>query len=296
MKKSPGASRRHHKASAVYAALAFAGLLCTGATAQEPKRPSPPPATVPNMTAGETTLVCVGCPKPFDLDGHKEALKDLAANVFVAELRKALYMQDVVHQFESKAHFDNCDFDGGAGYIADLLTEADGHVQTMSTLKSKGDKDGMVESAKKAFFALGQALHAVQDFYAHSNYVELSKESAKKTQDMQVIAPWRKEWPEQLAKLKQQRLVSGFVFWGIPQLCPSGTISHADLAKDKATTKSGAVKVVHLQNQSQHQIALFLARKASEMFLADAFKRWPLLKEVNGELVAFEVLVDRRGI
>lgn len=90
--------------------------------------------------------------------------------------------------------------------------------------------------------------------------------------------------------------MSGFVFWGLPQLCPSGTTSHADLAKDNATTKSGAVKVAHLENQSQYRIALFLARKASEMFLADAFKRWPLLKEVNGDLVAFEVLVDRRGI
>lgn len=190
MKLSQSSSRRLR--GAVCAALVFAGLLCTAAAAEDPKRPNPPPATVPTMSAGETTFVCVGCPRPFEFEGHKEALKDLAANVFVAELRKALYMQDVVHQFESKAHFDNCDFDGGTAYIVSLLTEADGHVQTMSILKGKGDKDGMVESAKKAFFSLGQALHAVQDFYAHSNYVELSKEAAKKTLDIQVIAPWRK--------------------------------------------------------------------------------------------------------
>jgi len=288
--------KKPHGATAVCKALALAGWLCAANAAEEPKRPDPPPATIPNMAAGETTFVCVGCARPFELEGHKEALKDLASNVFVAEMRKALYMQDIGHQFESKAHFDNCDFDGSAAYIASLLTEVDGYVQTMSALKTRGDKGGMVESAKKAFFSLGQGLHAVQDFYAHSNYVELSKEAAKKPGDIPVIAPWRKAGQDQIAKLQQQGLVSGFVFWGLPQRCPSGTISHGDLAKDKATTKSGSVKVVHLQNQSQHQIALFLARKASEAFLADAFKRWPLLKEVNGELVAFEILVDRRGI
>jgi hypothetical protein len=28
--------------------------------------------------------------------------------------------------------------------------------------------------------------------------------------------------------------------------------------------------------------------------MADAFKRWPLLKEVNGENLAFELIIDQR--
>lgn len=274
----------------------LAALLCFTAQASEPKRPNPPPPVVPPISSGETTFACIGCPSPFEMDGHKEAMKDLASNVFVAELRKALFVQDTVHQFESKAHFDNCDFDGSIAYIASLQNEAHQHVQAASVSKSKGDKDAVLDSAKKAFYALGQALHAIQDFYAHSNYVEMSKATAKRTQDIPVVPVWKQEGREQISKLRTGGLLSGFVFWGVPQHCPTGTISHADLAKDKATTKSGTVKVAHLQNQSQHQIALFLARRASEMFLADAFKRWPLLKEVNGELVAFEVLVDRRGL
>ena len=53
--------------------------------------------------------------------------------------------------------------------------------------------------------------------------------------------------------------------------------------------------VPHLANTSHYKIASFLAREASLQFLAHAFKRWPLLKEINGENVAFETLVDRRN-
>lgn len=154
-------------------------------------------------------------------------------------------------------------------------------------LISSADLAGLEDSVRKAFFALGQALHGVQDFYAHSNYVELSKAQAKKTQDIAVVAPWRKSGKARIKEMGGARLVSSYVFWGLPQQCPKGSITHADLAKDKDSTRSGAVKVPHLQNQSQYQIAAYLARRASEMFLADAFLRWPLLKEVNGRLVAF---------
>lgn len=39
-----------------------------------------------------------------------------------------------------------------------------------------------------------------------------------------------------------------------------------------------------------------LAREASQDLIDDAFRKWPLLKEVNGKHMAFEVLVDRRGL
>lgn len=254
------------------------------------------PTDVPDIRLVETTISCVGCGKPFDTATHKKILDGLVDNAFIGELRRALYVQDSLHQFESKAHFDNCDFDNAVAYIDSILDETDKLVRAASEHKVKGDLPALEDVIRKAFFALGQGLHSVQDFYAHSNYVELSASAAKKTQDIAVVAPWRKSGQARINELKKGGLLSGYVFWGFPQQCPSGSISHADLAKDKVSTKSGAVKVPHLQNQTQYQIAAYLARTASEQFLADAFKRWPLLKEVNGELVAFEVLVDRRGL
>jgi hypothetical protein len=266
---------------------------------EEPAKPPVPSKDVPDLRIVKTTVVCIGCAEPFDTATHKKVLEGLLNNSYIGELRKALYLQDSLHQFESKAHFDNCDFDGAIVYIDSLIEEVDEHVNKAQKAKNDGDYATTQAAAHEAFFAIGQALHAIQDFYAHSNYVELTEQSVNRVTDLEVIAPWRTEGKARIKQLRQdggKGLVSGYVFWGFPQLCPTGSISHADLAKDTETTTSGKVKVTNLQNISQYRIAVYLAREASIEFLQDAFKRWTLLKELNGANVAFEVLLDRRGI
>lgn len=273
-----------------------------GAIAQSsgPPKPPVPPVEIPDLRTVNAVIVCGNCDQPFDTVTHKEILVGLVSNKYVGELRKALYLQDTYHQFESKAHFDNCAFNEAIGYIDSLLAEVEGHVQKAQASKERGDVAAKDASLLKAFFALGQALHGVQDFYAHSNYVELSVERAKRSTDIEVIAPWKKIGKDRIAELvgnsPGKGLVSGFVFWGLPQTCMTGTPSHADLAKDKATTPGGKVKVAHLENRSQYQIAVQLAREASQELIDDSFRKWPLMKEANGANVVFEVLVDRRGL
>ncbi|MFJ2467584.1 HET-C-related protein [Pseudomonas sp. NPDC087615] len=261
-----------------------------------PKKPPPPPDIVPTLHQSNPPVLCVGCDGIFDMRTHKEVLENLSANPYLAELRKALYQQDIVHQFESKAHFDNCDFDSAITYVTSLLDEADEEVGTAMKAKSVGDLKTMEIAAGSAFFAIGQALHAVQDFYAHTNYVEMQAPKANKVTDIEVVAPWRPKGRDRINELREEGLYSGYVFWGFPQKCPANTTSHGDLAKDTATTKSGAKKLPHLQDLNQYNVAVFLASQASLELMKDAFKRWPLLKDLNGRRVAFETLVDRRGI
>lgn len=260
------------------------------------KKPEPPSGTVPPIEQVKPPVLCVDCDQPFDMDTHKQVLESLATNPYLAELRKALYQQDIIHQFESKAHFDNCDFDSATAYVTSLLDEAGTYVDKAQKAKDAGDQVKMKDAAGDAFFAIGQALHAVQDFYAHTNYVEMQAPKAKRVTDIEVIAPWRPKGRDRINELRKEGLYSGYVFWGVPQLCPDNTTSHGDLAKDTANTKSGEKKLPNLQNISQYKVAVFLAREASLGLMEDAFKRWPLLKQLNGQHVAFETLVDRRGI
>ena len=259
-------------------------------------KPPPPGLDVPDLLKVKPKVICGNCERPFDTATHKEVLEGLVSNPYNTELRKALYQQDILHQFESKAHFDNCDFDGATSYIERLLAEVDAHVKKAAEAKAAGDTQGLTAEVKAAFFALGQALHAVQDFYAHTNYVELVVPEAKSVTNLKIIAPWTATGRESIAALKSKGLVSGFVFWGFPQKCSKGTPSHGDLAKDSATTKSGAVKVAHLENRSRYQIAVQLAHASSQALVDYTFARWPLLKDVNGPSAAFEILVDRRGL
>jgi len=265
------------------------------ADSPSPPRPAPPPATVPDLATVRPVVICGDCDQPFSGTIHKLMLDKLVANEYIGELRKALYLQDTVHQFESKAHFDNCDFDNAINYIDELLKEVGTHVQAAQSARDSGDKVAQKAGASRAFFALGQALHGVQDFYAHTNYVEMMVGGVKRTTDIPVILPWTSAGKEAIRQQQASgKLVSGYVFWGIPQNCPRGTPSHADLAKDDAESKSGMIRIAHLQNRSQHQVAVQLAREASQELVDHAFAKWPLLKELNGKLVAVEVLVDRR--
>jgi hypothetical protein len=278
-------SAQQAKASASAASTAASGV-----------KPAAPPAIVPDIRKVNPPVLCVDCDQPFDTATHKKLLEGLVNNPYIGELRKALYLQDSYHQFESKAHFDNCDFEDASAYIAELLAETGKHVDDAAAAKAAGDQPAMKKAALAAFFSLGQALHGTQDFYAHTNYVELHVPKAKKVTDIPVVYPWRADGRTRIQELQQSGLVSGFVFWGFPQKCPSGSISHANLAKDSADTESGKVAVTHLQNTNQYKIAAYLAREASLQLLVDAFQKWPLLKQLNGEAVAVDLMVDRRGI
>lgn len=275
-------------------AVFFSIALSSGVALADTAKPAPPPKNVPDPIAAKAIIACVECDQPFDLPSHKEILAALVKNGYVGELRKALYTQDFAHQFQSKAHFDNCDFAGATRYIGELLQEVGTHVTAAQKAKALGQQGRMRAAIKEAFFALGQALHAVQDFYAHSNYVELNVARATRVVDIPRVAPWRPEGRQQIERLQQAGLVSGVWTLGLPKSCPDGTPSHSALAKDSEDTTSGKRRIAHLDNLSQYRIALFLAREDSLALLRDAYQRWPLLKKAAGPNVLLDVITDRR--
>lgn len=274
-------------------------LLATGmlALAQEVpvQKPPAPVIDVPPIISSKLQPVCIGC-MPFDPAAHKKLLEKLVGNKYVGELRRALYLQDSAHQFESKAHFDNCDFANAVGYVQELLATVGDKVSEAQAAAVRGDKITSEEKITQAFFALGQALHGTQDFYAHTNYLEMHAASAMKVQQIQSLPIWTEAGAKQIEHLGKTGLKSGYVFWGVPQACSGKSPTHAELAKDTEKTASGKIRIAHFQNMSQFTAAQFLARRASIELVTYAFAKWPLLKEMNGEVVAFEVLIENRGL
>jgi hypothetical protein len=277
--------------------IACTSLISATSLAQTaaPSAPPPPVIEIPVVTNSSAKAFCIDC-MPFEPKAHAEMLQKLVGNAYIGELRKALYMQDGAHQFESKAHFDNCDFDSSMAYIKTLLAEVGAKVDLAKAAAEKNDNASKEKRVKEAFFALGQALHGTQDFYAHTNYVEMHVGAAKKVKDLKVVPVWTSAGVEQVNALVKTGLKSGYVFWGFPQKCPSDSPSHGKLAKDSETTVSGKVRIAHLQNTSQFTLAQALAQRASIDLVSHAFNQWPLLKEMNGENVAFEVLLENRNL
>lgn len=250
------------------------------------------PKSAPPLTVAPVESACLDCEEEkFGVKTHSEILSELIDNTYLQSLRNALYFQDTAHQASSRAHFDNCDIQGSIKYIHSRLDLAGTHANSARGANGQLHTGEM----KKAFFALGQALHAVQDFYAHTNYVELISPSVTRMTELQPLLFWREGGQEAINQLIKRGLVSGRVWWGFPKLCKSSTPTHEEMAKD-SPSGAGAVVLMNIKERpTSHDAAKFLATRASVVFLQDAYQRWPELRTAGGPTAAFEVMLDQRN-
>jgi hypothetical protein len=77
------------------------------------------------------------------------------------------------NQEETSWHFDGEDFSGGSKRLIDLKAKL------IDEVKIQLNKEPDQRSTQKSYEYLGGALHTVQDFYAHSNWVELENRNNK---------------------------------------------------------------------------------------------------------------------
>jgi hypothetical protein len=133
-------------------------------------------------------------------------------------------------QFDSALHFDNCAFAPGAQRI-DALRQ----------LIASGTLE------ENPYLLFGTMIHTVQDFYAHSNWVELHEGERP--------VP---VWDLVVGSLPAQ-IVSGTFFLDTPKLCGPGAPTHAELNKDSPDSPEGAKVVESGPNAGQTLFALAFA-------------------------------------
>jgi len=175
-------------------------------------------------------------------------------------LEEANASTDAEFFFVNANHFDDCNFTGGSAVDQNSETEA------VSAL----DPSAPPESDLLAIRAFGHALHAVQDFYAHTNWIELggdvlvdrtlgsfptlSPYSTVPSSGFVVVQGTKPKraavtrdddapYPESAVvtvKLDSRRalgLISGTVDYEPGDYCPpSIAMTHAELNKDTSTT------------------------------------------------------------
>lgn len=93
---------------------------------------------------------------------HKRITEKALRPILKAEALKTVTRANLLHDIHvltSEYHFDNCRFKAGIRYI-----EAQ-----YSLAVSQANRD-----SRKALKAFGRVIHTVQDFYAHSNWIELN--------------------------------------------------------------------------------------------------------------------------
>jgi len=153
-----------------------------------------------------------------------EALREVLRPVYLHLVCEANVRQDnLIGQLHSEYHFDNNRISEGFAYIAAQREQA---------------VAAMASGSDKAWVAFGRALHAAQDFYAHTNYVNLwlEKHGGLEATSPGQIEPWQGELDD--------RLRSGFfnpILWilsrmpllgGLLQRLPFYTYSHESMNLD----------------------------------------------------------------
>jgi hypothetical protein len=200
-----------------------------------------------------------------------------------ARFRKAQNIQDYLLVFCAKAHFDNCAFQKSFNYINRIQTRSDKLAAEFSKTGGEGKKH-----QRKILLNTGKILHALQDFYSHTNYIELMQTRYENISDVPALTVWTPEGQTEILKLAaDDSLISDYTWWVYPKKCPANTPSHRELAKDTADYASGKKATIWKNPDGGEYLngfeaSLMLAEDATYRFLLDTFKKYPMLTEFCG--------------
>jgi hypothetical protein len=260
--------------------LSLVALLLSGAaSAQTP----PPPPDFPGLEAIDErrNWTAPGESPTFGVTEHIKL--DGVAKLCSETLAAAQWRQDVLLQFEAKAHFDNCAFNEALDYVTALIREID-------ALDLGKHPDRATTAADRA----GRTLHAIQDFYAHSNYVDLMAKNGGAFDKEKLVLPiWTSDGRAEVRKLAGRDLVSGRVWWNGPKQCSSNVPTHGQMAKDSDELPGGK-KRLEPWKRSAYRAAIEIADQATRNFLRFAYERWPALQAQCGPIVVYLPASDRR--
>ena len=210
------------------------------------------------------------------------------------ELNRAAVRQDLgINAVLAKAHFDGCSFKAGLNYIEEVWNTAVQSSDGAKELFKKGRYASANIYAAGSMLTLGKALHAIQDFYAHSNFTEIQRGNETIFGTIEPIPLWTQLGRDQVTELiAKNGLVSGTVSYQIGQNeCGADAKSHGELNKD-FDDESAPIK--GWEGRNLHRAAYDLAIQASGMFLEDWFNASPHMKNFCLHGVIFAARPDAR--
>jgi hypothetical protein len=195
----------------------------------------------------------------FETADHVKVIREgKLPKVCADELAGAQWRQDILGAFDPDLHFDNCRFKQSLSYLQGRIAEA-----TKAAAKNQRDD---------ALWELGRALHGIQDFYSHTNFVELMAKTHDKLEDVKPLALWAPDAGKRLDALIAEGLTSGKVWWEPNDECPDDGFSHGDMAKDSDTTVRGK-KVIEKWKMTHYRAARKLALLTTQEYLHTVLSR-----------------------
>jgi hypothetical protein len=200
-------------------------------------------------------------------------------------LNKAVWYQDIFHFFGSKHHFDNCCFAESIEQIINLQKDNDADYAKLLQIQKEKER---VRLKEKIIFRTGRILHSAQDFFSHSNFVELMQEKYDDIKAVPAIEFLIASGQTKILDLSKNGLYSGKFFFSFPHKCEKDKIGNQNFNKDGPNTRAGKLltKWRNLPNKnyfSNFEAAMFFADRSTFLILHKIFSDYPLLTKTNSQ-------------
>lgn len=198
-------------------------------------------------------------------------------------LIRAQWQQNFANRLLAAAHFDNCQIDASLRYMREEYAKANEFAESRDVFS--------------ALRHLGHVLHSIQDFYGHTNFVELASERYPKFASLVPLVLWDESNTGELKRLRPE-LVSGRSFkealWD-SGLCPKGTPTYKFMNKDSPDTKRGKEPILSWR-MTHYRAALELTEMSARKLLRETMKSpaWSAVVKECGSTYGFGLRGDVR--
>ena len=194
-------------------------------------------------------------------------------------LNKAHWHQDIFHFFGSRHHFDNCCFEDGINQINNLQKDNDADYAKLTQIQKEKDRKRLKE---KIIFRMGRILHSAQDFFSHSNYVEIMQNEFEEIEEVPAVEFLSETGQKRILELSKNGLFSERFFISFPHKCDKNKMGKQSFNKDGPKHEAGK-KLTRWQNQKNNNLftsfeaAMFFADKSTYLIFYKIFSGYPLL-------------------
>ncbi|HEU4408669.1 MAG TPA: HET-C-related protein [Polyangiaceae bacterium] len=192
----------------------------------------------------------------------------------------AQWQQDIAGVADPEKHFDNCQIDSGLEYLR-------GEYGRAREAAGRGE-------AVRALHHLGHVLHSLEDFYAHTDFVEFAVTRYDRWEAVPTPPLWRAPNDGDLAAWLPGGK-SGTIAWE-RGTCPSSPIGHKYLNKDNGDSERGK-EWIEKWGLSHYRATFNLTRVACSRFLKEAFgdeATWRNVLAHCGTDYGFALTFDKR--
>jgi hypothetical protein len=196
-------------------------------------------------------------------------------------LNNALWFQDLIRFFGSKHHFENCCFVEGIEQINKHLK--DNETDYLRLQKSILIKE-QIHLKEKIIFRTGRILHSAQDFFSHTNFVEIMQEKSTTIEEVLIPDFLIEEGQNQILNLIKNGLVSERFFLSFPHKCTFKVQNLTSIGKDNPYKKAGKNLTIWInpqtnQNLNGFEAAMFFAERSSYQILFQTFSKYKILTD-----------------